>query len=74
MDKSTHRYGVQHELDELRERNCELMLENERLKNRLRYCEEAVEAMRPHVEAYPCSIDGGASTRKSVMSRMVGAR
>lgn len=61
------------ERDELRARNRELALENERLKNRLHYAEEAVEAMRQHAEAYPCSIDNGASTRKSVMSKMAGA-
>lgn len=61
------------ERDELRVRNRELALENERLKNRLRYAEEAVEAMRPHAEAFPCMIDNGASTRKSVMSKMAGA-
>lgn len=61
------------ERDELRVRNRELALENERLKNRLHYAEEAVEAMRPHVESYSYMIDNGASTRKSVMSKMAGA-
>lgn len=65
------------ERDKLRVRNRELALENERLKNRLHYTEEVVEyyqTILPKAEAYPCSIDNGASTRKSVMSKMADAR
>lgn len=73
-DEFVSEHRKEAERDELRVRNRELALENERLKNRLRYAEEAVEAMRPHAEAYPCTIDNGASTRKSTMSKMAGAR
>ena len=35
----------------------ELEAENAALRNRNRYCEEAVEAMRPHAEAYGVSYE-----------------
>lgn len=70
-DEFVSEHRKEAERDELRVRNRELALENERLKNRLRYAEEAVEAMRPHAEAYPCMIG---STTKSAASRIASLR